>query len=100
MILSEVQVDGDEQVHLEVDNFEGFDSATPHLGMASAGSEEIVLQKLTRAGSLSIDDPSVAKVPAGTLAAQEEEKKQWSDAFSKCIAKCQDTLCLVYFPAK
>ena len=76
MILSEVQVDGDEQVHLEVDNFEGFDSATPHLGMASAGSEEIVLQKLTRAGSLSIDDPSVAKVPAGTLAAQEEEKKQ------------------------
>ena len=54
--LSEVNVDGDEQVHLEVENFEGLDAETPHLGMAKAGNDDKIVLSLQRAGSLDISE--------------------------------------------
>ena len=69
--LSEVNVDGDEQVHLEVENFEGLDGETPHLGMAKAGSDDHIVDTLKRAGSLDISEAN----QLASSAAEEESKE-------------------------
>ena len=50
--LSEVNVDGTEQVHCEVEDFENLEPDSPYMGMAKAGNDEEIIQQLARAGSL------------------------------------------------
>ena len=66
--LSEMQLDGQEVVHVEVDNFDSMASAAAidHMGMAVAGTEEQVIRQLHKAGSLDaselIPDLQIASV--------------------------------------
>ena len=49
-----MQLDGQEVVHVEVDNFDSMagNAAIDHMGMAVAGTEEQVIRQLHKAGSL------------------------------------------------
>ena len=50
--LSEVNVDGTEDVHAEVEDFSQVEPNSPFLGMAKAGTDEQIVLQLKRAGSL------------------------------------------------
>ena len=70
--LSEVNIDGAEMVHAEIDDFGAVQGETMHIGMAAAGQEEQVIRKLHKAGSL--DASSI--LPDVTGEAPSEESKQ------------------------
>ena len=71
--LSEVNVDGTEEVHVEVDDFEQLEPNSPFIGLAKAGNDEEIIQQLHRAGSLGGSDESPAMRQAAQQAVQEEE---------------------------
>ena len=74
-MLSEVCVDGDEQVHMEIENFGCLDAEHHHIGMSKAGTDEEVVLKLTRAGSLDITDTKKGASAVAAAVVQEEELK-------------------------
>lgn len=51
-----MNIEGDENVLLEVDNLEDIGADTPHLGLASSGTDEKIIATLQRAGSLDVSD--------------------------------------------
>ena len=78
--LSEVNMDNDEEiVHAEVEDFGQVSTSAAHLGMARAGSEEVVIRQLHKAGSIDasalLPDITAAVQESAGAAQQEEEMK-------------------------